>query len=227
MLCCIFATTLSAQTITHGPMIGGITENGARIYIRTNQAIDFSLEYSADSLFTSYESIGSATDAALDSSKIVTLSSLIPSTDYYFRYRINGIVQNANGHFKTFPPVGIAEHLVFVTGSCQETANMKVFDVMPLYHPDLFIHSGDFTYPSYQLPRYYNSNYPETWSSIELAWRKRNEEPVCKEMLKKMRERTFDMPSAHDQNAPTKIIVGSLICHEIYCRNPETGNYLK
>jgi hypothetical protein len=60
---------------------------------------------------------------------------------------------------------------------------MKVFDVMPTHHPDLFIHTGDFTYPSYQIPW---ANYPETWSSIELAWRRRNEEPECRDMLRKL-----------------------------------------
>ncbi len=186
LLLCLFASVAFAQTITHGPMIGGVTENSARIYIRTSQATDFILEYSMDSLFSIYESINSATDASADTTKIVNLSSLNSSTHYYFRYRINGVIQNVSGHFKTFPPVGTATHLVFVTGSCQETANMKTYAVMPAYHPDLFIHSGDFTYPSYQLPRYYGSLYPETWGSVELAWRKRNEEPVCRDMLKKI-----------------------------------------
>lgn len=37
-----------SQTITHGPMTGGVTENSARIYIRTNQATDFTMEYRTD-----------------------------------------------------------------------------------------------------------------------------------------------------------------------------------
>ena len=175
---------LSAQTITHGPMIGGVTENSVRIYIRTNQPSGFILEYSTDSLFSTFESLNAATEASLDNSKIVNLSSLNTFTDYYFRYRINGNVEGSIGHFKTFPPVGAAEHLVFVTGSCQETANMKVFDVMPTHKPDLFIHTGDFTYPSYQIPSILG--YPQEWSAIELAWRRRNDEPVCKDMLKKV-----------------------------------------
>jgi phosphodiesterase/alkaline phosphatase D-like protein len=182
----MFSSLVFAQNITHGPMIGGVTESSARIYIRTNQASSFTLEYSKDSLFSTFQSIASATDSTLDNSKIVNLSSLSISTDYYFRYRINGIVQSTKGHFKTFPAVGTAEHLVFVTGSCQETANMKVFDAMPTHKPDLFIHTGDFTYPSYQIPRFNGINYPEDWASIELAWRRRNSEPVCDEMLKKI-----------------------------------------
>jgi len=182
-LCCVIVPSLHAQNITHGPMIGGVSENSARIYIRTDIPTAFMLELSTDSLFSSFESISSATAVDLDNSGIVNLSALLPSTDYYFRYSFNSTIQIERGHFKTFPPVGSAEHLVFVTGSCQETSNMKVFDVMPVYHPDLFIHTGDFTYPSYQIP---GTNYPEDWSAIELAWRRRNEEPVCKEMLKKI-----------------------------------------
>lgn len=184
MLFFMFTTSLSAQNITHGPMIGGITASDARIYIRTNVATNFTLEYSTDSIFTIYQSINSATVDTLDNSKIIDLSSLSSSTNYYFRYRINGDIQDTKGHFKTFPQVGAAEHLVFVTGSCQETENMKVFNVMPMHKPDLFIHTGDFTYPSYQLPDILG--YPQEWSAIEIAWRRRNEEPICKDMLKKI-----------------------------------------
>lgn len=173
-----------AQNITHGPMTGGVTDNSARIYIRTSEATAFVLEYGTDSLFGTFQSLNSATVDTLDNTKIVTLSALSNSTDYFFRYRINGTIQDTKGHFKTFPPVGAAEHLVFVTGSCQETENMKVFDVMPTYKPDLFIHTGDFTYPSYQIPSILG--YPQEWSAIELAWRRRNDEPVCKDMLKKI-----------------------------------------
>ncbi|MFN8282479.1 MAG: alkaline phosphatase D family protein [Chitinophagales bacterium] len=178
--------TISAQNITHGPMIGGVSENSARIYIRTTSAVNFILEYSTDSTFTTFQQISSATDANLDTTKIVDLQNLEVFTDYYFRYRINGNVEGTIGHFKTFPVVGAAEHLTFVTGSCQETPNMKVFNVMPTYNPILFIHTGDFTYPSYQIPRYVGLNYPEDWSAVKLGWRRRNEEPVCKDMLKKM-----------------------------------------
>ena len=182
----LLTQNIFAQNITHGPIIGGVTENSARIYIRTSSAVNFSLEYSTDSTFASFLQINSATDANLDTSKIVTLENLAIFTDYYFRYRINGNIENTTGHFKTFPVVGATEHLTFVTGSCQETPNMKVFDVMPLYKPILFIHTGDFTYPSYQIPRYVGMDYPEDWNAVKLGWRRRNEEPICKDMLKKM-----------------------------------------
>lgn len=176
--------TLIGQTITHGPMIGGITYEKARVYIRTSINTPISLDYDTDSLFTNPTTIFDSTRNNLDNSHIFNISSLMPFTDYYFQFSINGVVQATKGHFKTFPIEGKEEHLVFVTGSCQETPNMKVFDVMPTYKPNLFIHTGDFTYPSYQIPRYHGLDYPETWESVQLSWRLRNEEPICKEMLK-------------------------------------------
>jgi alkaline phosphatase D len=176
-----FVTASVAQNITHGPMIGAITESSARIYIRTSIPTIYVLEYSTDSLFADYDVAIDSTRVSRDNSNITDLTGLIQHKDYYFRYRINDIVQAVRGHFRTFPIPGEAAHMVFVTGSCQETENMKVFNAMPLHNPDLFIHTGDFTYPSYQV-----ANYPQEWSAIETAWRKRNEEPVCKDMLKRV-----------------------------------------
>ena len=171
-----------AQNITHGPMIGGVTPNSARVYIRTGSAMSFDLEYSTDSLFSSFLSISSQTDSSLDNSKITDINNLLADTKYFIRFRSNNQIENLGGQFRTFPPEGSAGHLLFVTGSCQETANMKVYDVMPRHNPNLFIHIGDFTYPSYQIPA--ALGYPQNWSAIELAWRRRNEEPVCKDMLR-------------------------------------------
>ena len=181
-----FYGKIFGQTITHGPMIGGITAHSARVYIRTSVATPITIEYSTDSLFNQSLSIDDSTRTDLDNSKIFDLNHLTPFSDYYFRYKIGTNPQNISGHFKTFPIESSAEHLVIVTGSCQETANMKVFDVMPTYQPNLFIHTGDFTYPSYQIPRYYGMDYPEDWNAVKLGWLKRNEEPICKEMLKRI-----------------------------------------
>ncbi len=175
--------TSNGNTITHGPMIGGITPTSARIYIRTEMPMTLSILYSTDSLLSNNSVETFATRADYDNTAIVTLYNLTPFTDYYFTYSdIEGNNMGAKGHFKTFPEEGSTEHLVITTGSCQETANMKVFDVMPTYKPNLFIHTGDFTYPSYQLPA--SLDYPENYRSIEIAWQKRNEEPICKDMLK-------------------------------------------
>lgn len=180
---CFIVQYSSGVIITHGPMIGGVSPSSARIYIRTDVPTTIMLQYGEDSTLSVFRSASVTTTADMDNSAIITLRDLQPLTDYYFKYKnSSGEDMGIMGHFKTFPLEGVDEHLIITTGSCQETSNMKVFDVMPLHHPNLFIHTGDFTYPSYQLPS--SLDYPQSYESIEIAWQKRNEEPICRDMLK-------------------------------------------
>lgn len=176
----IFAQfTLSAQFISHGPVVGALTDTSARVYIRTHQAQGFVVEYSIDSLFTNFQTSADSTKANLDSTCIFTLANLQPDMTYFLRFRFEEQYDNRSGSFKTFPTVGTRSYLKFTTGSCQETANMKVFDVMKAHKPNLFIHTGDYTYPSYQI----DDSYPINYSSVQLSWRRRYDENRTREML--------------------------------------------
>jgi phosphodiesterase/alkaline phosphatase D-like protein len=172
---------LAAQWITHGPVIGAVGPDSACVYIRSTFPMNFDLEYSTDAQFGSgVSTLSSATRPNLDNTMIVLLQGLSPSTRYYLRFRFGGQLDSTRGSFKTFPVAGQAGHYVLTAGSCQETADMDVFLEIPRHDPDLFIHLGDWTYPSYQLP----SNYPEDWSMVELSYRKRYEEIHMRDMLR-------------------------------------------
>ena len=147
--------------------------------MRTTSVQAFTLEYSTDSLFSSFNTWSDATDSLLDYSKIVTLSDLQSNTNYYFRFRFDSQIDSRIGSCRTFPTEGSKTFLKFTTGSCQETANMKVFDVMKAHRPNLFIHTGDFTYPSYQL----DNSYPAVYSQVQKSWRRKYNENRTKEML--------------------------------------------
>jgi alkaline phosphatase D len=186
------ATILTAQSITHGPVIGGVTANSVRMYVRTTTVQSFAIELSTDSNFSNTLIFNNTTQANLDNSVITDLTNLQPNTKYYYRVKFNGVIDNRKGSFITFPVEGEAGNYVFVTGSCQETPNMKTFDVMPKYNPRMLIHSGDFTYPDYQI----GAGYPTNYNKIEEAYRKRYEEPVMKDMLLNMP--IAYMPDNHD-----------------------------
>ncbi len=172
-----------AQWITHGPVIGAVGPDSASVYIRTGFAQAFDLQYSTDASFaTNVTTVNSATAANLDNSKILTLHGLNPGTQYHLRFRFGGQSDAILGSFRTFPMAGQVGHFVIAAGSCQETADMDVFLEIPRHFPDLFIHLGDWTYPSYQLP----NNYPEEWSMVELSYRRRYEEIHMREMLRDM-----------------------------------------
>jgi phosphodiesterase/alkaline phosphatase D-like protein len=170
---------VSAQFIVSGPVTGGLTEKSARIYVRTVAPAHFSLQISTDSGFSSIREIALKTTSDLDQSVIITVDSLNPSTKYFIRFLFYGIPDSRVGSFRTFPAPGERKNLTFVTGSCQESPNMKTFDVMKSTHPDLFIHTGDFTYPSYQM----GDEYPADYKAVQISYRRRYDENRTREML--------------------------------------------
>lgn len=175
----LFPLWLFAQFISHGPVFGGLTHQSARVYLRTQTPQNFTLEISESPNFTNVQSLPVQTTALDDQSVIVNLSGLNAYQMYYVRFRFGATLDSRSGKFRSFPTPGSPGNYVFTTGSCQETVNMKVFEVMPLHQPNLFIHTGDYTYPSYQLP----NTYPGDFSMVQEAWRRRYQEVNMTEML--------------------------------------------
>ncbi|HRI29559.1 MAG TPA: alkaline phosphatase D family protein, partial [Chitinophagales bacterium] len=179
LLILLYAPLLRAQFITHGPAIGGLTPHSARMYLRTAWAQNFAVQLSQDSLFTQTRTYAAQTIAQNDTTAIVELNLLQPNKRYFYRVLFNGVSDAKQGSFRTFPPDGNKGNYVFATGSCQETPNMKVFDVITQHQPHLFLHTGDWTYPSYQL----DNSYPANYETVKKAWRRHYEELQMKEML--------------------------------------------
>jgi len=171
--------SLKAQWITHGPVTGGVTDSSANLFLRCSTNESFTIQLDTDSLFSNPLLFSNVTDPGKDFSAITSCSGLNSNTMYFYRVVFNSSIDNKKGSFRTFPAEGLPSNFSFVTGSCQETPNMKVYDVIPTHHPLFMVHSGDYTYPSYQLP----ASYPVEWSSIALSYRKRYEELVMKDKL--------------------------------------------
>jgi len=184
LLCAITAALpVAAQFITHGPVFGALGPDSARVYIRTHQATVFTAEVSTSPSFSNPIAFASQTLADKDSSAVVALRGLMPATRYYVRFVFTGGTDTITGSFRTFPTVGQKGNYVFAVGSCQESANMKTFLEIPRHNPDLFLHLGDWTYPSYQLP---DPLYPENDSVLNLAWRRRYQEVNMDRMLRNL-----------------------------------------
>lgn len=179
LLLLLITTSGYAQFITHGPAIGGLTPHNARMYLRTASAQNFAVQLSQDSLFTKTRTYAAHTIAQNDTTAIVELNLLQPNKRYFYRVLFNDIPDAKQGSFRTFPPDGSKGNYVFATGSCQETPNMKVFDVITQHQPNLFLHTGDWTYPSYQL----DNSYPANYETVKKAWQRHYEELQMKEML--------------------------------------------
>ncbi len=172
--------TVSAQYVTHGPVFGAVTFNSCKAYVRTKQCGKVRMELSTQQSLDNSFSFAGVTDSARDKSVMLLLTLLQPDTRYYYRILFEGWEDTVKGSFRTFPAEGALGDYSFVTGSCQETENMKVFDAMPKNDPYFLMHTGDYTYPDYMISR----SYADTQDGIDSSYRRRYNEKVMKGMLR-------------------------------------------
>lgn len=169
------------QNISHGPVIGAVTDTSARMFLRSAVPNSYiTLHVAADTLYNSVQIFLGRPMVQKDSSIILDIDRLRPNTKYYYRLFVGQQLDTINGWFKTFPAEGQKGDFTFVTGSCQETENMKVFNVIPMHDPYFLMHTGDYTYPDYQIAPDYSS----TWEGMALSYRKRYDEKEMKYMLR-------------------------------------------
>ena len=180
-------TILYAQHVTHGPVVGAASPSGARVYLRTNEATAFELQLSTSQNFTAPLTFSGATIDTRDTSNIIDVTGLEPYTTYYYRVMINGQADSLQGHFKTFPEVGQRGEYMWNVLSCQELGTYNAFNAIYNQQPDLIFHTGDWTYPDYQLPFDWRMN----WQTLQASYRRRysEEEP---NMPKVIRSTVFD-----------------------------------
>lgn len=149
LFCFFFFTQTNAQTITHGPVIGGVTENSARILIRTAVPFSYQLEIADNTFFQESKIIHGQTSQQNYLFHIADITDLNPDTRYYYRIIIGGNIVEGPNHFYTFPCPGQATNFSFHFGSCMNNnvGNDVLFDVMQQYEPRFFLHLGDWLYP--------------------------------------------------------------------------------
>lgn len=201
----LYSLEANAQYITHGPVVGAVTDSSVRIYVRTNIPQTMVLLLQDDTLQrSSYEIKGRriqfTTTTDKDNSIILDIGNLKSNTYYAIKlwhpydtfksetkdgdkitnYKFKQ--DTIHGSFQTFPKPGERGDYLFVTGSCQESPNMKTFDVMAKLKPRMLIHTGDFTYPSYQM----GDDYPVKYSAIEESYRRRFDEKRMKQTLQNL-----------------------------------------
>jgi alkaline phosphatase D len=111
----VFTTILlcglvSAQVLTHGPVVGGVTSSEARVFVRTNEAANVALCYGTDpNLHTCQLSQSFQTESSHDFTRIIRLSGLTPETRIYLNVVVNGVPRFSSPpypSFATFSPDG-------------------------------------------------------------------------------------------------------------------------
>ncbi len=189
---CMFSAVCQAQMVTHGPITGAVTPSSARFYIRTTQAAEVKMELSTDTFFTNVKTVTDSTKAWRDSSNLFYASGLNAFTTYHYQIFVDGVLDTIRGSFKTFPAAGAKGRYKWAVLSCQEFGTYNAFNALYQQMPQLVLHTGDFTYPDYQIP----GDHRMDWSLQQLSYRKRYRE---QNMQKDFLSMAFDyVPDNHD-----------------------------
>lgn len=161
--------------ITHGPVLGQITETSVRVWIRTEEAMDFAVVASESLPFDGAKEFSGKTIADQDNTGWITVEGLEPNTKYFYAVKIGGEIVDTRAEvdqpwpsFRTLPDRSSFSHefnpdgkfnFSFSIGACQRQrspsdtygiyANPPAFNQLWEKHrDDLFFHiiNGDYTY---------------------------------------------------------------------------------
>jgi alkaline phosphatase D len=217
-----FATNfLSAQLVTHGPVVGGVTPDFARMYVRTSTESEVRVELSEDTQFTNVISVTDSTQAWRDTAILISINGLNANTLYHYRVFVNGVLDTLRGYFKTYPPVGQKGYYKWGVLSCQEFGTYNTFKALYNRQPQLVLHTGDWTYPDYQLP----GDHRTDWAIQQLSWQKKYTE---RNMIPSLRSAVYDyVPDNHDgaeqrdnQNFVSHYLDSAGIVHNVVTPDP-------
>jgi alkaline phosphatase D len=116
------AGSVDAQqpALTHGPLVGAVTESSAVVWVRADSAAQVGIRYGTDPDLASYtETPQVAAEASTDYTAKISLSGLIPLTVYYIDVLVDDVSQLAAPYprFETFAPPGEEVAFKFVVFS--------------------------------------------------------------------------------------------------------------
>ncbi|HLP21009.1 MAG TPA: alkaline phosphatase D family protein, partial [Chitinophagales bacterium] len=169
-----------------------VTPSSVRMYVRTSAVAEVKVEVSTDFAFTNPISVTDSTQAWRDTAIILGISGLNANTLYHYRVYVNGVLDTLRGSFKTFPAVGQKGHYKWGVLSCQEFGTYNTFKALYNRQPQFVLHTGDWTYPDYQLP----GDHRTDWGIQQLSWLKRYTE---QNMIPSLRSAVYDyVPDNHD-----------------------------
>jgi phosphodiesterase/alkaline phosphatase D-like protein len=181
------AASASAQTLTHGPIVGAVGADSARIYLRTSAATAVEVTV-LDTTGLEVAAVVTNTLAANDNSAIVTVSGLTPHTPYVVLVDIQGTTQSNVASFRSAPAAGQAGYYKFLMGSCigeLMDADSALFVQARSENADMMIYYGDWGYPDDDINLTYPflgdpippfdapTSYAEDWNLIYESYRER------------------------------------------------------
>lgn len=136
-------TTCFDQALSHGPMVGAVDEDGARLWARTHatERVAFRIAPDAASLATAAPVAVRYPQAADDFSTEVVIGGLGASATWVYDVEVNG-VRTPPAELKTAPEDGPTS-LTMAFGSCSRDTDQPIFQQISDLDPDIFLFIGD------------------------------------------------------------------------------------
>ncbi|MCB1092413.1 MAG: alkaline phosphatase D family protein, partial [Verrucomicrobiae bacterium] len=93
----------ASNFVTHGPMLGMVTDHGVRVWARTHRPGEFTVRYGTQVEHLDLESVTVTTVHEHDDTGWVELDGLSADTVYHYQVTIGGIPFGPAGSFRTLP----------------------------------------------------------------------------------------------------------------------------
>ena len=136
-----------ADRIVHGPMLGAVTDRGARVWVRTARPAQVRVMAGESPGALGMGSRTISSTPASDYTAVVPLEGLQPRTVYHYQVVVNGRAQPETHTFRTFPPAGPCRFSVaFGGGAGFVPANERMWTTIAQTAPDALLLLGDNIY---------------------------------------------------------------------------------
>lgn len=137
-------TTCFDTPLTHGPIIGAVGPEDARIWFRTDatRQVQVRVAASASALETAAPVAFRYPTAERDFTDVVTIYGLSPGTTYHYDLEVAG-ERHGPWTLTTAPAVGDASRWSMAFGSCSRADHQPVFGVVAAWSPDVYLFIGD------------------------------------------------------------------------------------
>lgn len=137
--------------LLHGPLLGAMTPQGVRVWVRTLAESEIEVRASTRGDFEQPDARATGRTRAVDDyTGVVAVAGLQPATRYRYQLRVDGrpVPQGEGWEFRTFPREDAPETVRVAFGGCAKyfPAHERNWDTIRLRRPDAFLLTGDNVY---------------------------------------------------------------------------------
>ncbi len=135
--------TCWTSSLTHGPMLGAVGPDSARVHFRADATRQVAVHLGATGAGPPPVAAWVYPSATRDFTGEVTIDGLVPDTEHRYYLAVDGVPVGEQHTFRTAPPDGAPDDFSIAFGSCSRYDEQPVWEHVAFAAPDLFFFIGD------------------------------------------------------------------------------------